>query len=55
MNRGHPGRRVKNFLIDRHYQLRYAVQMVIVSTGLTAAPARTVVDGLAEYLPARPA
>ena len=37
MNRGHPGRRLRNFLVDRDYQLRYALQMVVVSTVLTAA------------------
>ena len=36
MKRAHPGRKFRNFLIDREYQLRYAMQMVLVSGGLTA-------------------
>jgi hypothetical protein len=29
-------RRIRNFLIDREYQFRFAIQMVVVSGGLTA-------------------
>ena len=35
MTRGHPGRRVRNFLLDAKLQLHYVVQMVAVSAGLT--------------------
>lgn len=36
MRRGHPGRRLGNFLLDAKLQLHYAAQMVIVSALLTA-------------------
>ncbi|MSP63810.1 MAG: hypothetical protein EXR72_26385 [Myxococcales bacterium] len=32
---GYKGRRLKNFLIDREFQFRYAGQMAVVSAGLT--------------------
>jgi hypothetical protein len=35
MKRGHPGRRLRNFLLDANLQLRYAGQMVAVSALLT--------------------
>src|SRR2546425_11975843 len=33
---GHPGRKVTNFLIDREFQFRYVLQMVVVSAALTS-------------------
>jgi hypothetical protein len=36
MSQRHPGRRIRNFLVDREYQLHYALHMVAVSAGLTA-------------------
>ena len=37
MKRPHPGRRLRNFLLDARLQLRYAGQMAAVSGGLTLA------------------